>query len=563
MHTKARNPTSTQPSLGWWCRDLSLVSTIVSAALFATTTSLAGQAEQQQLPISSDAKNDAAHARSTHAKLLLRDGSEICGGLDTITADTITLIAREIEATTVPGCAAQTIARSHVLALWLPLDARALRTGDIRRPDGSIGPAIESSKSFLSLEAARLRGEEGTERPKARRPINAPITSESGAATVAPRLPQGLLVLRNGERFTGSLHLVLDHVFWRHATLGCTEVVLDEVAEVTLHPAVHQPSLEERANGNQLVDVVELINGDVMRGFVESMSNNLVISIDAGPIDQTSRAPTPSVSVPITRVARVRFAETAVTRRDFAKSAESKRVARVWLRDGSIVDAHDLELSMNGVLRFSSKTMSFALDEGDSKETSRVFEQPEVQPEVIEPSHRETGTCEVAIGAVGAIALQPDAFEVVDAEHVLTAEIPGAFRVSVPRGHFTTVRGRARISDFGAATLLLEGPSNSTIATPDNQPGWMFVGEFRLKDSTIPGASAVIRVREDNTPSPKSGSVAEASFSLSAEEASHRVCIPIHGTGVEIEIRAGTHGLVGNLVEVDRAMFVRVVPPDV
>ena len=514
----------------------------------------------------------------SRATILLRDGSMADGVLSSITHKSV-LLAAELPPQTSTNPSHEQALR-EVVAIWLPRSTNERGAGFVRRPDGTIGPSIDDAKSLLSHEAARLRGDDEVVDTKQARRLDQRQRGAPREEPVVTTQRQGMLVLRNGEQFVGSLSIAPNEARWNHPTFGTMPVEIDDVAELILRPTTAGEAQSRALDTAVVGDVVELINGDVVEGFVESISNELLMTVEDAATDATADATTgattpmvTSVKIPITRVARIRFAKMANTQapsQSFNLGTDTP-VSRLWMRDGSVLIAHNLELQTNGVVRFQSPTMLRApgmdvLDEKtrlftETTTTTRESTQDVVPPTTSDAVH-ETGICEVSIRDVNAIALQPDAFEVVGTNHMAQVDVIGAFRVLDSTTHARAQRSPPQNNDLGVSPQRLEGPSDFVITPPDQRSDWVFVAEFSLDDTSIAGASAVVRTRAKSTPVGATGNSSETVFTLDASHAVQRVRIPLRATDVLIEVREGEHGLVGNVVRLERAMFVRVSLPD-
>ncbi len=537
----------------------------VCAALVTTLVGVREVCAQAHSSVLTATQGDGVAASEqsvARVTILLRDGSELHGGLQSMAGDAITMLRSPTEDAGVTASPTEMVARAEVIAVWLSRDTLAQRSGSIRRPDGTIGPSIGGAQTLLSLEAARLRGEEEVQPANVRRPQNASSAQSSSPTVGIPGMAQGVLVLRNGERLAGSLNIAPDHVYWKHRSLGFTEVIIDEISELVLRPEMSVPEQTQVDHGDQFADVVELINGDVVRGFVESIGSDLVVSVDDGNQSSALGDVDSSVRVPLPRVARIRFADEGPPRDPPVQNDSDASRARLWLRDGSVVDAQELEIGADGQVRFTSSTLVYAQSQRGEVRDAQLFNKEEVGTAETSPKLNKSGACEIAVDDVTAIALHPSEFEVVQLRSLVRTPLSGGFHVAAPVNLSPTPDGqRTTIHDLGVCPFVLEGPVLAFISPPDQESAWLFVCDVVLDDTTIAGGGAEARIGLASAAGSSSASKSEASFRLSASDAPRRVCIPVRGSGVQIEVREGAHGLVGNAVRVERAIFVRVTPP--
>lgn len=154
------------------------------------------------------------------------------------------------------------------------------------------------------------------------------------AVNVTPALPgTGLLVLADGQQLPGEAledDNAEDVLVWRHPWLGRIDVPIDDVANVRFRAGV---SLPEPSNA----DVVLLANGDRLEGFIVALGDPVVLEVQRG--DAVSL-----LELPLRNVASVRMV---------APQQEPSGV-RVWLADGTIIDAHAVQIEDNGRARLTS-----------------------------------------------------------------------------------------------------------------------------------------------------------------------------------------------------------------
>jgi len=149
----------------------------------------------------------------------------------------------------------------------------------------------------------------------------------------------GLLELRDGQKFSGALSVSSDQCLWTHSWLGSTAISIDDVQELQLRRDTNR----QKQLSSSTSDIVELINGDTVEGFVESISDDLMITADSAGAENIAGTEKKNAQrIPITRVARIRFSESmdnASTKGSGASTegsgAGDERVARLWLRESA------------------------------------------------------------------------------------------------------------------------------------------------------------------------------------------------------------------------------------
>lgn len=116
-----------------------------------------------------------------------------------------------------------------------------------------------------------------------------------------------------------------DHLIWEHGLLGRFDIPLDQVAVLVLRGEQQQ----SEATVTPTSDVIELVNGDRIEGFVSTVGGE--VRMESG----GKRA-----SFPVERVASVRFANTPI----------QPAGSRVWLSDGSTVEGASVVSESGGAL---------------------------------------------------------------------------------------------------------------------------------------------------------------------------------------------------------------------
>lgn len=159
--------------------------------------------------------------------------------------------------------------------------------------------------------------------------------SFSGLETRSMRGVDGLLELRTGERLPGELIvdgepalLGDDAVRWRTWGVGVVEVLLDDIDRMTFRPGAH-----EAVDVDPFADTVVLVNGDTVRGFVESVGATIGLDTDHG-----------LIALERERVAFVRFADAP---------SPDRPAHMVALEGGVVLGARAMLPAPPGELRFT------------------------------------------------------------------------------------------------------------------------------------------------------------------------------------------------------------------
>ena len=488
-------------------------------------------------------------------EILLTNGTLRSGQLMSVTDEHVAVLER---VTSTVDLTVSMISRRDVVAMWPVPTLHGKALGWTRRPDGTVGQPLDGAEALLQKAATRARGQDEIFETPARASESAMQKSQT------TKIGVGLLELRDGQKFSGALSVSSDQCLWTHPWLGSTAISIDDVQELQLRRDTNR----QKQLSSSTSDIVELINGDTVEGFVESISDDLIITADSAGAENIAGTEKKNAQrIPITRVARIRFSESmdnASTEGSGASTegsgasiegsgAGDERVARLWLRDGSVLDAIDLVVIKGLVARFQSSVFTPTQAERDTETTNTPNAPP--HGEVASP----TLAFEVSLDDITAIALYREAFVPAVASHIERFVVTDDFRArggaEIP---FDGIQ-RTRDDALGVATLRLNGPTTILIDAPDQTHDWIFVSEVVLDDTSIPGASAIVNmsIAVDHTMIGGATSGATVAFTLDAAESKRWLHVPLGKASIRIELREGAHGIVGNCVRFERAMFLR------
>ena len=160
-----------------------------------------------------------------------------------------------------------------------------------------------------------------------------------------------MLRLHDGQVLPGQLVKVWedDHVLWEHDWLGPLRVPMDRIDRITMR-SLQAPVGTTIPRPPSDLDVVRLLNGDAVEGFVTSISDPVVIEID-------QEQDTVESSIPLDRVQEI----------DLFGEPEPMRDPRVWTMDGTVATLSVLELTEDSYLRIGDHEFRI---EGDATELS-------------------------------------------------------------------------------------------------------------------------------------------------------------------------------------------------
>ncbi|HRP63249.1 MAG TPA: hypothetical protein PK400_08155, partial [Phycisphaerales bacterium] len=181
---------------------------------------------------------------------------------------------------------------------------------------------------------------EGSSRPES-------LAYEDSLALLSPvsRLrasTSAVVHLIDGQRFTGQPAINIagnsDVLEWDHPLIGAVRLPLDEIESVIFKRGFGLPPLSPGAAARE-ADALLLTNGDVLTGFILSLNDPVSIEME------TEGAPAREVRIPLARVASAAMVSSA-------RAVRQHTGGRVWLFDGSIIDAQRIIVADDGLVRF-------------------------------------------------------------------------------------------------------------------------------------------------------------------------------------------------------------------
>jgi|GEM_PF-766619 len=319
----------------------------------------------------------------------------------------------------------------------------------------------------------------------------------------------GLAELRTGERFPGRLLASEtdrdpgDRVRWLAPVVGEVSIALDDLDRLTLQP-YDDAALADR---DAFSDTVLLVNGDVLRGFVESIAGAIVLEIDAG-----------SIRLEADRVASVRFADAP---------APPSPTHLVALREGVVLGGRELLPAPQGAVR-----LALARD---------------AQPETPSEADAAAPRVEFPLEAIRSVRLHADRLVPLGALPIERIEPVG------PRP-FTTPPGVEHARPLGIDDLLIDGPLSATWILPDGSDRLAFTAVLPERARLWGDCTLVVTLaRPGQTPSEL------ARVRLHAETPEHALRLDLPGSNeprrrLNIRVEPGERGPIQN-----RAVLVRPV----
>lgn len=317
----------------------------------------------------------------------------------------------------------------------------------------------------------------------------------------------GLLELANGQRLPGNFRATRDTNYWDHRWIGSIPIDLAQVATMRLRGA---RTPERRADG----DVILLLNGDTLTGFVERIGNDIEFEPLAS--DDGTDAKPLRRSISNDRVAAI-----ALARSDSPRST----AARIWAIDGAVVDGN--------ALRFDAQ-QGWGFELAD--------------PLLAKIRSSRTSDNNAANPLAG--LLRP--------ERVVPLALAGKPSAAMPAEHYQFGLERAiRIGStdralLGLAQVELAGPVIASFTMPSAVPAQggdaLFTCEVALSEPAPRDARVDIEFRM--------GSGKPVRVSLDPQNRRAPVVLPCAPGKLEIAVTDGGNGIAGDAVVLDRACFI-------
>jgi hypothetical protein len=315
---------------------------------------------------------------------------------------------------------------------------------------------------------------------------------------VAPDPDRGWVDLIDGSRLVGEPAALAsdgESFAWRHEDFGELRIGLDRVVRVVPPVAEGMERVAPGDGGDPLVDRVSLLNGDVLRGFVASVGDEVVVELESGGV----------ASAALELVAEVRLANPL--------SAPAGPV--VWLDDGSAISAASVIAAPDGRARIEL-----------------------------------AGGASATVDADRVVAMVFDAatLRALDAESIESWRTPPERRWSPPA---TTdpPPGSPRVAPLFAGDVLAPGPMTLAWTLPPGAERFGAVAQLAAGGQPWGDCEVVVRVDGREA----------ARERLRGERPEVRLSVALDGAAtLEIEIDAGRFGPVGDAVRlIDPLVLVR------
>lgn len=312
--------------------------------------------------------------------------------------------------------------------------------------------------------------------------------------TIAVRddeLATSMLGLDDGQRLGGSFNVVQDALWWRSRGVGAVQVDLERVAWIGPPTLAGQPAPAR--------DRVELVNGDHAEGFVNALQADRGVEVETG----TGGGSPQRAWYELGKVASVQL----------APRPRAATGWRLWLRDGSVVDA-----------------------DAWRREGSRV---------TVEGLHLPGAAPRVQLAWEEVLGVQRNSRPVVALAGVdwRAADMPGTPRLAPARVHI-----EPGVGAFDLRPVDLHGPGTFVARIPEGR--WML-------DMSIVAPPALAR-KGACTVQVLSGDRELARTTLVGAAQPVMVHERVEGGELRVVISDSAHGAFGASTRLDRAMLVPV-----
>ncbi|MFM7051571.1 MAG: hypothetical protein ACKOYN_05475 [Planctomycetota bacterium] len=319
------------------------------------------------------------------------------------------------------------------------------------------------------------------------------------------------LELSTGDGLPGEAKLAKDQAVWIHPWLGSIRLDTGSIARVRFEWDGDIARTDD-------ADSVLLKNGDVTRGFVESLGSEISIA----PVDADDRGGIQSI--PSDRVAAIAFARVG----EAADPAPT-----MWFEDGTVLRVGSMAFDPAAGWTFAILDQGLATNRADLLARASATAETRVPPEPVEIMLDTASFAPLASHGAPQVTAPADTFRY-DASRAVRVE-------------------RAGRAPLGTARIAIDGPCRAVFAgAKDARRGRpVFSCEVVRPHRAQTGSRVSVRISVD-------GSVTEP-IVLDASEARAAVRVegPLGGEGrITIEVGDGGDGIVGDAVVLERAVIV-------
>jgi hypothetical protein len=329
-----------------------------------------------------------------------------------------------------------------------------------------------------------------------------------------------MLVLATGERLPGEAvvgaQAAADTLAWSHPWLGRIDVPFKLIESVLLRPGAVAPPAGKG-------DVVLLANGDRQEGFVTAIGDPVTIEVSGGGAGAGGGATSQSLNIPLDRV-------TAIT---MIAPKQAGKGRRVWFGEGTVLDVQSIAVGDDGYVRLGGGSLIGA--GGVVGDAAGAGDDDDAGPQ---PPR---------------IPLAEVAGVLFDREAMIPLASIAPSRVEGPATRYVLPRPNTSDPDaaLGLSAIEFSGPIVARYAVPAGCQ--RFIAEVELPRAARAWGDCDLIVRSDDE------EVFRAHLSSATPTASINVPLPARGGGREltIELAAGAHGPIQDLVRLHRPMLLK------
>jgi hypothetical protein len=346
--------------------------------------------------------------------------------------------------------------------------------------------------------------------------------AESGS-----RPARGLLMLADGQRLPGEAVTAVeppvpDTLAWNHPWIGRIDVPFKLIAAVLLtDDAVAPPQ------GS--ADVVLTVNGDRQEGFITAIGDPVTIEVTPATGTDGALATPQSVNIPLDRVVAI----TMVAPRQPGVGR------RVWFAEGTVLDVQSVAVGDDGYVRMSGGALlGSAATAGGEKNVSAAGGAANNRRNANQPPR-------VGISDIAAMLF--------DREALVPLALLPPVRVEGPSTRYLLPKPALLDPDaaLGLSTIEYSGPLVVRYALPAGCQRFIASAELPREMREWGDCELIVRIDDEQ--------VFRTHLSAQTPTAAINAPLPAKGAGREltIEITAGAHGPIQDLVRLRRAMLLK------
>jgi len=306
-----------------------------------------------------------------------------------------------------------------------------------------------------------------------------------------------MLTLADGQRVPGEIvsgeRADAETVAWNHPRLGRMDVPLKLVSSIVLDGSGKAPAAGDDG------DVIALSNGDRLQGLITAIADPVEIEV-------SGRGESDAMHVPLSRIQAI----------SMVSQERASTGTRVWLTDGTVLNATSVTMSDDGYVRLSAALVPAAKVSSESSTTAGVRGEP----------------VRLRLAEVAAILLDQQAMKPLSG--LEPARIQGSLtRYDVPEPKALDVS-----PPLGASRILLSGPVTVQYTLPTGATRLAMTAYAPRHSAQWGDLELVIR----------SGETEVARNRINANSPSVSINVPLTSRDLTIELTQGENGPVQDQV---------------